>query len=154
VLQPPANQTNQTCTDTDGYNYYNKGNVTAYDAQAGRYVTAIDSCEYNTINEFICNGTEGKETEYECPYGCDDGACKNQPVNQTLSSCFDGIRNQDESDVDCGGTCMRCSNGLKCSVPSNCLSGICLNMVCVSSSGNQTPTNETSGNSTIPGNQT
>ncbi|HLC98785.1 MAG TPA: DUF1565 domain-containing protein [Candidatus Nanoarchaeia archaeon] len=72
------------CQDSDGADYYTKGTVTSYDAQAGKYVTATDNCEYDTINEFVCEGNEGKETEYKCPNGCEDGACMKEEVIPVL----------------------------------------------------------------------
>lgn len=47
-------------------------------------------------------------------------------------SCSDGIANQDETDVDCGGaTCGGCQNGGMCAAPSDCVSGGCgANGVC------------------------
>ena len=171
-----GNATNQTCTDSDGgFNYYIRGTCT--DAN-NRSLT--DYCvNSSVVREYLC-GSAGCEESHNSPFDCSsvglvcqNGACVNVtqppanqtptnetlgngtvPGNQTLPSCYDRIRNQDESDVDCGGTCARCPAGLKCGVPSDCVSGICLNRVCVSSSGNQTPTNETPGNATIPGNQT
>jgi hypothetical protein len=46
-------------------------------------------------------------------------------------SCSDGIPNQDETDVDCGGaTCGACGDGEMCQVPSDCTSGGCSSGVC------------------------
>src|SRR5690606_16745823 len=39
--------------------------------------------------------------------------------------CTDGVMNGDESDVDCGGTCGPCDDGLDCVVASDCQSGVC-----------------------------
>jgi hypothetical protein len=45
-------------------------------------------------------------------------------------SCSDQIMNQDETDVDCGGTiCSPCSEGLKCFYNSDCSNNICLGAV-------------------------
>ena len=45
-------------------------------------------------------------------------------------TCHDSIKNQDESDVDCGGSCGACGTGHTCSrnadcVTSNCSGGLC-----------------------------
>ncbi|MCB9659445.1 MAG: hypothetical protein H6726_17505 [Sandaracinaceae bacterium] len=47
-------------------------------------------------------------------------------------SCSDGVVNQDETDIDCGGaTCGGCQNGGMCSAPTDCVSGGCgANGVC------------------------
>ncbi|MEM9693356.1 MAG: hypothetical protein AAGA56_12480 [Myxococcota bacterium] len=47
-------------------------------------------------------------------------------ADELPSSCGDGVRNGNETDVDCGGdTCPPCSNGLACEVGSDCISGRC-----------------------------
>jgi hypothetical protein len=35
-------------------------------------------------------------------------------------ACADGVLNQDETDVDCGGECGPCAAGSACSVPDDC----------------------------------
>ncbi|WP_146618320.1 fibrinogen-like YCDxxxxGGGW domain-containing protein [Lujinxingia litoralis] len=53
----------------------------------------------------------------------DDDACTNACQ---LATCDDGILNQDESDVDCGGTnCTACEDGATCTTHSDCVSGHC-----------------------------
>jgi len=43
-----------------------------------------------------------------------------------VSSCHDGIRNGDESDIDCGGSCVAaCGDGDHCFADSDCASGVC-----------------------------
>jgi hypothetical protein len=42
------------------------------------------------------------------------------------ASCVDGVKNQDETDVDCGGaTCSKCGNTKSCNQASDCSSGYC-----------------------------
>lgn len=48
----------------------------------------------------------------------------------TTASCSDGILNQDESDVDCGGSCGDCANGDSCSTNGDCSSGNCSSGTC------------------------
>ncbi|RLE39047.1 hypothetical protein DRJ17_01995 [Candidatus Woesearchaeota archaeon] len=48
-------------------------------------------------------------------------------------SCLDGILNQDETDVDCGGSiCDPCKDGKTCATGMDCLSGACERFMCVS----------------------
>ena len=47
------------------------------------------------------------------------------------ATCSDGIQNQDEADVDCGGACPACADGLSCSVDADCASGQCTGGICV-----------------------
>ena len=71
----------ETCTDSDGGSNYYKRGVTISTRGA-----AIDAClnkgsdlpeHQNTLNEYICNedGDVYGGQNYECPYGCRDGAC-------------------------------------------------------------------------------
>ncbi len=46
-------------------------------------------------------------------------------------TCQDGIRNQDESDVDCGGTCEPCPEGAECGGDDDCASGLCRDGHCL-----------------------
>lgn len=49
------------------------------------------------------------------------------PVRAT---CFDGVQNGPESDVDCGGDCLPCERGDACRAPRDCFSGRCAESVC------------------------
>ncbi len=40
------------------------------------------------------------------------------------------MQNADETDVDCGGSCPACSDGLACAIAGDCTSGVCDNNVC------------------------
>jgi plastocyanin len=57
---------------------------------------------------------------------CMEGVCN--PVLKTCSapSCTDGVKNSDETDVDCGGlTCNDCITGQACGNPADCASKVC-----------------------------
>lgn len=57
-------------------------------------------------------------------------------VKPMEESCLDGVRNQDETDVDCGGgVCSKCGDGMKCMADSDCVSGHCYGGVCKTRSG-------------------
>jgi len=45
-------------------------------------------------------------------------------------ACDDGVRNGDESDVDCGGACDDCEDGEACGGDDDCESGVCVDDVC------------------------
>ena len=73
-------------------------------------VQHVDSC--GNLHELDCGG---------CPDdgACDDGIC--QPA-----TCDDGLKNQDETDVDCGGSeCPPCQLGQACEEDSDCAEGGC-----------------------------
>jgi hypothetical protein len=49
--------------------------------------------------------------------------------------CADGVKDQDESDVDCGGaSCPLCAVGKRCVEGADCQSGVCINGVCAAAS--------------------
>ncbi len=50
-------------------------------------------------------------------------------------SCIDGLLNQDETDVDCGGlACPTCEDNLACLVDADCTSNDCVNGICTAPS--------------------
>ncbi|HEX2574099.1 MAG TPA: hypothetical protein VH877_31425, partial [Polyangia bacterium] len=56
---------------------------------------------------------------------CGEGTCVRQEP-----SCQDGVRNGDETDVDCGGSCAGCGGGKQCGVSGDCAAGTCTGGVC------------------------
>jgi hypothetical protein len=62
----------------------------------------------------------------DCPL---DGACLSFTCQ--TPSCSDGVKNQDESDVDCGGSCStNCGDGKHCGQGIDCSSGLCQAGIC------------------------
>ena len=60
----------------------------------------------------------------ECATG---QACVGQKcvAGSASTSCSNGIRDQDETDIDCGGSCKSCPNTADCSRSRDCASGAC-----------------------------
>lgn len=74
---------------------------------------AVTQCDGPDCPQF-CSG----DFDCELGYVCGSGLC--------VSHCGDGIRNRDESDVDCGGnSCGGCAAGQACWLDSDCASGVC-----------------------------
>jgi hypothetical protein len=46
-------------------------------------------------------------------------------------TCRDGVKNGDETDVDCGGSCTRCADARACAQDLDCISAICRAGACV-----------------------
>ncbi len=59
---------------------------------------------------------------------CDDTG--DSPVCVPNESCTDDIKNQDETDTDCGGSCPPCDTGKQCSLDSDCQSDSCMGGTC------------------------
>ena len=104
------------------------------------------------LNEFFCQNDDVYERGVKITMRCAGSGCGNageerlsrltqdcQNGCETLSSitarcrgapppptCSDGITNQDETDVDCGGSrCSKCQNGRTCSSGPDCQSNYC-----------------------------
>jgi len=83
-----------SCEDTDGgaNDYYQRGTA------AGHEDTCIDD---HTLQEYFVVPGDGTCDTYSitiaCLGGCTDGAC--------TATCSDGLQNQDETGIDCGGSC-------------------------------------------------
>jgi len=74
---------------------------------------------------------------------CDGGICK--PKEETCATgptCTDEIRNQDETDVDCGGSCTQCDDGKRCKEDSDCTSNYCYKNICRTPSCNDSIQNQ------------
>lgn len=66
------------------------------------------------------------KVDSDCIQGlCLGGLCK-------APSCTDGVKNDGETGIDCGGTqsCPRCPTGQGCELPSDCESGVCWAGLC------------------------
>ena len=62
----------------------------------------------------VCGGNTDCDSAY-----CSKGVCGTPPPTAT---CSDGVKNQDETDVDCGGSkCGKCASGRSCAVDGDCM---------------------------------
>lgn len=70
----------------DGKNYYVKGKVTGLESIGGISIERSDYCGSvfgsNTLVERYCNDTWISSESYECPNGCEDGACKEESESE------------------------------------------------------------------------
>ncbi len=74
-----------------------------------------------------CAGTCMTGQSCEAHSDCMSGICDLQGTRRCLAaSCTDGVKNQDESDIDCGGTCGAiCQVGQACAQNTDCESSTC-----------------------------
>jgi hypothetical protein len=75
-------------------------------------------------------GCEGSCTECDAGVGgctsnndCASRLCANGRCSE--ATCADGVQNQGETAVDCGGPCPRCLAGSACNVANECFSTVC-----------------------------
>jgi hypothetical protein len=74
-------------------------------------------------NGFACLSNEDCASS-----SCEGGVCASATGDS--ETCTDGVQNQDESDVDCGGSCPACANGQACLENSDCVSLNCVAGIC------------------------
>ena len=58
---------------------------------------------------------------------------KYQRLSIVAPTCNDHTRNGNETDVDCGGSCLltkKCADGLRCNSGPDCNSGVCRSKIC------------------------
>lgn len=71
--------------------------------------STIDDCVFKSCDE---------------PSQCQSLVCKDNRCQ--AATCADGVKNGDETDVDCGGTCAtKCAATSGCSFGNDCASGVC-----------------------------
>jgi len=124
------------CNDTDGgRNIWQKG-IISYYKDDGTIQTNEESClldRYRKLREQWCIANAERldltnriaQEDIVCENGCEDGKCKSpemRAMTRTLEmmlplgacsagteTCADGIQNQDETGIDCGGKCAPCN---------------------------------------------
>lgn len=84
---------------------------------------------------FVCNANGGQLCDGAggCVNCLTDNDCGNgQCVNNScvMPSCNDGLKNGNESDVDCGGSCGVCAQKDTCNSSTDCSTGLCLQGQC------------------------
>jgi hypothetical protein len=82
-------------------------------------------------DDTVTDETDTKTVGQEQGAGTVTPPAEETPVAEPEESCSDGSKNQDETDIDCGGDCTKCALTKACAVNSDCISGICSQNVCV-----------------------
>jgi hypothetical protein len=102
----------------------------------------VDSCEMgvdthapktegtscNSMGGQVCN-LAGDCVECVDDIDCTSMVCDMSTFTCAAPGCGDMVKNGNETDTDCGGTCPPCMIGDTCSVPADCASGSC-NVTC------------------------
>jgi LruC domain-containing protein len=101
-----------------------------YSDATGSNSFAFHSCSAGSgaCSKVMCSGTYCNSAlsyfDYSNPHGYT--LCRRDCSSGLCPSCTDGVQNQNESDVDCGGpNCGRCADTRTCGAGSDCTSGVC-----------------------------
>ena len=151
-LGTPCDDGNPCTTDV-----CNPGNTCSHTPADGSACTPLNVCHVgqcdasgscqDTGADLICDD-QNKCTTDSCQQG--KGGCVYDPYAFTGTSCFvgetsgicstigqcdipqcdDGKKNEQETDVDCGGWCGPCGDQKKCNIPTECQSQICDKGLC------------------------
>jgi hypothetical protein len=117
------------------------GCATGADCQSGTCVSG--RCATPTCSDGLKNGTEtgvdcGGGSCPKCGTGggcntgsdCASGVCSAVTHTCAAPTCTDGVKNGNETDVDCGGSCPACPIDDACATNADCQSGSCKGGVC------------------------
>ena len=119
-----------------GYDCTANGDCISNSCASGHCRSCTDTIKNGTETDVDCGGTAcgatcavGKtclaSTDCQAPAVCTANVCT------TPVSCFNGLKDGTETDVDCGGTCAAdCAFRQGCSVNSDCQSNSCVSSVC------------------------
>lgn len=124
------------------------GDVCSIDSDCGYTMTCLESrCKlhhcYNDVydanleTDIDCGGLCSDKGLYceessSCKDDddCESGFCSPDTNKCVIPTCFDEFKNQDESDIDCGGVCaenfdLPCASGKECYNDDDCETGVC-----------------------------
>lgn len=96
--------------------------------------SANATCNSTDCNNTSCNSSNCVNGSNNVSY-CQGEVCFKCKICTNVCclapTCSDGVMNEDETDVDCGGSrCPKCANTKACNNGSDCMSGICNASVC------------------------
>ena len=99
------------------------------DAQAKAGTSEVlTPVEYSTSANLLVIHSDVSEYGYKhSPGYCTNGALY---INNCDTLCNNGVMDDGETDIDCGGSCAQCESGKTCSVITDCITGLCSNNVC------------------------
>ncbi len=100
--------------------------------------TCSDTVKNGNETDIDCGGNCGKcGSNKSCVSAsdCQSGICATVDMGKACAppTCSDFVRNLDESDIDCGGSCSKCLLNKACSSGSDCASTFCYRNLCVTS---------------------
>lgn len=85
-------------------------------------VAGVEMCDDgNTTVGDGCSNTCETESGWDCSGG--SSVC-------VPATCLDGVKDGNETDIDCGGKCPKCRDLSACISAADCASGVCTNGIC------------------------
>ena len=127
-------------------------NITCSDDESGctdefeyDLATNLDNCSPETTEDYG-ETIEVTTTSYFCMIGYDEAGNNNTEtkhivIEGTGGTCSNGVKDDNETDVDCGGPCGSCSLGESCTSSTDCISNNCVSGVCTSANCNDNSKN-------------
>jgi len=107
-------------------------------------VVAMSGCSADAAPNGAALASDGAVPDGGESDGSSTGDLEGAATNDApFTTCADGIKNGDESDVDCGGFCSPCQLNKACRAHSDCASYHCVDTQCQVCAPN---TNQCSGN--------
>ncbi|MBN2160945.1 MAG: cadherin-like beta sandwich domain-containing protein [Spirochaetes bacterium] len=75
---------------------------------------------------------DGATTEIGVVVRAQNGVTNTYSLTLTVAeiACDNACRDGDETDVNCGGSCPKCGNGMSCGAAEDCASGVCAGGIC------------------------
>ena len=107
-------------------------------AGKGRCTQPVNTCRLRVCNQ---NGQCVRQNR-KAGVPCGDGKACNG-LGACVSTCQDRVKDGDETDIDCGGSCAPCPDQSACVVGSDCQSGVCEETTCQASTCEDTVANGT-----------
>ena len=106
----------------------------------GGYTLCTANWSCGEWSECYTNGTQGRACNDvgTCHYAsrAETRNCTPIITEGNIQTCYDNAKNQDETDVDCGGAiCGSCENNKRCLISLDCMSEKCANNVCIITAG-------------------
>ncbi len=94
---------------------------------SGSLVATVEALD-TTGRRFVATGVADIVARHDATIAITIGAA-------LAPSCLDGVRDGDETDVDCGGSCVPCAVGGACKASTDCATAACVAGTCEPASG-------------------
>jgi hypothetical protein len=115
--------------EEDPSDYYDDGTECTFDMCVDGFSEAL------SILKMVCPETgEGFCSSGRCVQCAEHADCKGTDIcieeRCMPTTCADNMQGGTESDIDCGGDCLKCISGSTCTSGADCRSKVCLNGQC------------------------